>query len=249
MSYKKYTPSDTYTYAFGMFPTLEALTHAPHLCRAVLYQSRATKSEALTKIEALCEAHHIPFLLDEKTVSRLAPSDNTFVMTVVDKPATPLAPHANHLVLVSPSDMGNLGTIFRTALGFGMTHIALIQPCADYHDPRAVRASMGAIFSLHINKYPTFEAYRAQFPHHTLYPTMTTSANPLASVLFATPYAVIFGNESAGLPPEFATMGHAVVIPHTQRIDSLNLAVSVGIVLYHTALSDPSTGEKPIFSP
>jgi TrmH family RNA methyltransferase len=236
MSYKKYTPSDPHTYAFGMFPTLEALTRAPHLCRAVLYESRATKSDALTKIEALCEAHHIPFLLDEKTVSRLSPSDNTFVMTVVDKPTTPLAPHANHLVLVSPSDMGNLGTIFRTALGFGMTHIALIQPCADYHDPRAVRASMGAIFSLNIHKYPSFEAYRAQFPSHSLYPTMTTSAIPLASVTFPPPYAVIFGNESAGLPPEFATIGQPIVIPHTNSIDSLNLAVAVGIVLYHTSL-------------
>ncbi len=174
--YKKYAPQDTHSYAFGFFPSLEALTHAPHACRAVLYEARAHKSDALPKIHALCEAHGIPFIQDDKTLSKLAPSENTFIMTVFDKLSTPLAPDKNHLVLVSPSDMGNLGTIFRTALGFGVGHIALIQPCADYHDPRAVRASMGAVFSLNIAKYSTFEAYRAQFPHHNAYPLMTDGA-------------------------------------------------------------------------
>jgi TrmH family RNA methyltransferase len=236
MSYKKYSPQDTHSYAFGFFPSLEALTRAPHLCRTVLYDARAHKSDALAKIEALCMAHDIPFVLDDKTVTKLAPSENTFIMTVFDKPTTPLSADSNHLVLVSPSDMGNLGTIFRTALGFGMTQLALIQPCADYHDPRAIRASMGAVFSLHISKYPTFEAYRAQFPHHALYATMTDGAIPLQSVKFAPPYAVIFGNESAGLPPEFGQMAQAVVIPHSDTIDSLNLAIAVGVVLYHSSL-------------
>lgn len=230
--YKKYSPQDTHSYAFGFFPSLEALTHIPHLCRAVIYESRAQKSDALPKIEALCKTHHIPFTQDDKTLTKLAPSENTFILTVFDKPTTPLSADKNHLVLVSPSDMGNLGTIFRTALGFGMTHIALIQPCADYHDPRAVRASMGAVFSLNIQKYPTFEAYRADFPHHHAYPLMTDGAKSLAQVQFTAPYALIFGNESAGLPPHFAHIGQTVFISHSDEIDSLNLAIAVGIVLY-----------------
>lgn len=232
MTYKKYSPQDTHSYAFGFFPSLEALTHAPQHCRAVLYESRAHKSDALPKIQTLCEVHHIPFIQDDKTLAKLAPSENTFIMTVFDKPNTPLLANENHLVLVSPSDMGNLGTIFRTALGFGISHIALIQPCADYHDPRAVRASMGALFSLNITKYPTFEAYRAQFPHHHAYPLMTDGAKPLDTTPFIPPYSLIFGNESAGLPPHFAQLGQSVVIPHSHAIDSLNLAIAVGIVLY-----------------
>ena len=232
MSYKKYHPNSDYTYAFGFFPSLEALHHAPHRCLAVLYDMRAQKSEALGTIEALCSAHAIPFLADDKTVSRLAPSDNTFVITVIKKTHTLLSAGDNHLVLVSPSDMGNLGTIFRTALGFDMRHIALIQPCADEADPRVIRASMGAVFRLNIQKFVTYEHYADQFPHHHAYPMMTDGAIPLADVHFSPPYRLIFGNESAGLPPNFAQMGQSVVIPHSDSIDSLNLAIAVGVVLY-----------------
>lgn len=232
MSYKKYQPDFHHTYAFGFFPSLEALHHAPKRCLAVLYDARARKSEALSKIEVLCSAHAIPFVLDDKTVSRLAPSDNTFVITVIEKTHTPLGADDNHLVLVSPSDMGNLGTIFRTALGFGMRHIALIQPCADEADPRVIRASMGAVFRLQIQKFASYTEYADQFPHHHSYPMMTDGAIPLASVSFTPPYRLIFGNESSGLPANFAHIGQSVVIPHSDAIDSLNLAIAVGVVLY-----------------
>jgi len=46
------------------------------------------------------------------------------------------------------------------------------------------------------------------------------------------PYALVFGNEGSGLPPEFAQMGQAVRIPHNDKIDSLNLSIAVGIGAY-----------------
>ena len=46
------------------------------------------------------------------------------------------------------------------------------------------------------------------------------------------PYALVFGNEASGLPPEFGRLGQSVVIPHSSAIDSLNLAVAVSIGAY-----------------
>ena len=46
------------------------------------------------------------------------------------------------------------------------------------------------------------------------------------------PYALVFGNEGSGLPAEFAAMGQAVRIPHSNEIDSLNLSIAVGIGAY-----------------
>lgn len=232
MAYKKYTSDSPHTYAFGFYPSLEALQHIPQQCLTVMYDARAHKSEALEKIRHICLAHHIPFIQDDKAVSRLAPAENTFVITVVKKYRAWLGAEDNHLVLVSPSDMGNLGTIFRTALGFDMRHIALIQPCADADDPRVVRASMGAVFRLHIQPFADFATYQRQFPTHHLYPLMTTGATPLSQIHFSPPYSLIFGNESSGLPAEFTHIGQTVVIPHSDAIDSLNLAVAVGVVLY-----------------
>ena len=44
--------------------------------------------------------------------------------------------------------MGNLGTIMRTMVGFGMEDLAIIRPGVDAYDPKVIRASMGSIFHL-----------------------------------------------------------------------------------------------------
>ena len=46
------------------------------------------------------------------------------------------------------------------------------------------------------------------------------------------PFSLIFGNEAAGLPVEFASVGQSVRIRHTDSIDSLNLSLAAGIGLY-----------------
>ena len=46
-------------------------------------------------------------------------------------------------------------------------------------------------------------------------------------------HALIFGNESSGLDDAFLNYGQSVFIPHTSKIDSLNLSQSLGIGLYH----------------
>ena len=45
-------------------------------------------------------------------------------------------------------------------------------------------------------------------------------------------FSLIFGNEAAGLPQEFAGIGTSVVIPHSDKIDSLNLPVAAGTAMY-----------------
>ena len=61
------------------------------------------------------------------------------------RPGTPSAGVGLHLHGVS--DPGNLGTLLRSAQGFGPAHVALADGCADPLSPRAVRASMGALYA------------------------------------------------------------------------------------------------------
>ena len=65
----------------------------------------------------------------------------------------------NHVVLVNPGDMGNMGTIMRTMLGFNYYNLAIIRPGVDVFDPRVLRASMGAMFHLNIEYFDSFEDY------------------------------------------------------------------------------------------
>lgn len=233
-SLEAYRRALDYSYAPGLFPCREAITHRPDLVRRVLLHSKAEHSAATDRLLSLCQANGIRVETADRALARLSGKENVFAAAVFAKEQAALSPGSNHLVLHETSDSGNLGTMLRTALGFGYTDIAVIRPATDPFDPRVIRASMGAIFSLRLTEYGGFDAYREAFPQHALYPFMLQSSATLHEVCQSArfPHALIFGNEGSGLPEHFATLGQAVRIPHGDTIDSLNLAIAAGIGMY-----------------
>lgn len=222
-----------YSYAPGVFPSLEALVKHPETVRRVLISSKGTQSEGVQKMIALAEKHHIRVETADKALSRISGKENCFAAAVFEKRPAQLS-SGNHIVLHHISDAGNLGTILRAALGFGYPDIAIIRPATDVYDPKVVRASMGALFSLRLREYDDFSVYRNEFPHHAAYPFMLDGSMLMDDAVAdkKSPCCLIFGNEGAGLPAEFARLGQPVRIPHSQDIDSLNLSVAAAIGMY-----------------
>ncbi len=228
---KRYRKDFEHSYAFGVFATLELLQHRPDQTVSVLLHSKGNRNEGVLKIERLCARHHIRVEHNDTAIERLTNREDEYAVGVFRKVEHRLDRNTSHVVLVNPADMGNLGAIVRTMAAFGFEDLALIHPAVDAFDPRAVRASMGALFQVRLSYFDTFEDYRRRFGH-ALYPFITQAPTPLEAVGFARPCALIFGNESAGLPDEFRQTGTPVSIPITHRVDSLNLAVAVGIALH-----------------
>lgn len=223
-----------YSYAPGLFPSLEAMTKAPELVRRLLISARGRDSEGVKKLIALAESRGIRVEEADRALNRISGKENCFAAAVFEKRPGTLEKQADHVVLHHISDQGNLGTILRTALGFGYNDIAVIRPAADAYDPKVVRASMGAIFSLRVREYEDYESYRLSYPDHAAYPFMLDGSVQLdgAAAAAERPCALIFGNEGAGLPPEFQKIGQPVRIPISCEIDSLNLAVAAAIGMY-----------------
>jgi TrmH family RNA methyltransferase len=242
MRLKKYARDDSHAYTFGLFPTLELLRFQPAQVSEVLLHSSGERSEGIAKLRTQCQQMHIPVEINDKLIERIAPKDNTYAVGVFRKYQPQLEARANHLALVNPADMGNLGTTIRTLLGFGLTNLALIKPAADIFDPRAIRASMGALFQLTFAYFDSFEAYRAVFTRHHLYPFMTDGQTTIRTARFESPFVLIFGSESSGLPPHYHQLGTSVSIPHADAIDSLNLSVAIGIAVYQATHADFSDG-------
>ena len=222
-----------YSYAPGVFPSMEAMLKRPELVRRLLISAKGQESEGVQKLCALAEKNHIRVEIADKALSRISGKENCFAAVVFEKHPAPFN-DGDHIVLHHISDAGNLGTILRAALGFGYFNIAIIRPATDVYDPKVVRASMGAIFSLHVKEYDDFESYRAEYPDHYPYPFMLDGSVMMDDAVSAAQYpcALIFGNEGAGLPPEFARLGQPVRIPHSNAIDSLNLSVAAAIGMY-----------------
>jgi TrmH family RNA methyltransferase len=231
MQLKKYTHDAPYSYTFGVFPTLELLRYQPKFAEQILIHSRSERNEGVDKIHALCSTARIPINRDDKLIERLSPKENTYSIGVFKKYRPALDSQANHVVLVNPGDMGNLGTTLRTIVGFGITDLALIKPAVDIFDPRAIRASMGALFQVNFAYYDTFNDYHDIFKHNA-YPFMTDGEVSIQRADFRSPFALIFGSESSGLSPGYHGIGTSVTIHHSPAIDSLNLSVAIGIAVY-----------------
>jgi RNA methyltransferase, TrmH family len=130
---------------------------------------------------------------------------------------------------------GNLGTIIRTASAAGASGIILIGPSADPFDPAAVKASMGALFTMPV----TTAASAAEFLDWAAERDLAVvAASGRASMScwdadLRPPLALLLGSEGTGLPDDLlAAADLRVAIPMTGTAESLNLAVAAGILLY-----------------
>ena len=223
-----------YSYALGIYPATVLIETRPEAARRLLLSPEGLNSEGVALLREKCRALAIREEEADRVLRRESRKDNCFAAVVFDKYASPPAPDKPHVVLCQISDQGNLGTALRACLAFGIRDVALIRPSVDAFDPHAVRASMGAIFPMNIETYDRFADYRAVYPDHALRPFMLDGATELDEAARTRPelFALVFGNEATGLPPEFSKMGRPVFIPQGREVDSLNLSVAVALGVY-----------------
>ena len=243
MKLSRYKRSSPVSYAFGATLTYELLKVSPNLIKRVFLRPNQKHSHGINSIIAQLAAFNIPIIENTKAFNVLGAKDNCLIIAEFDKPTMQLEATAEtpHIVLVNPSDAGNLGTIIRSAVAFGYNNLAIITPATDHFDPKVVRASMGAIFHINIELFASFDDYLAK------YETINSSRKRLLYSFMINPEAVnladvtlndgsfslIFGNEASGLPQEFADKTQAVFISQTPLVDSLNLSIAAGVAMYN----------------
>jgi TrmH family RNA methyltransferase len=139
-----------------------------------------------------------------------------------EKPEGPLC-----VYLHGVGDPGNVGTVLRSARAFGASGVAFGPGCADPHGPKAVRASMGAIFDVEISRVESI----AELPGERV--ALVADPSPPAQVLsgFGGPATLLVGAERDGLPVEVvAACDRTAWIPI--EAESLNAAMAATVALY-----------------
>ncbi|HET9093796.1 MAG TPA: RNA methyltransferase [Solirubrobacteraceae bacterium] len=170
-----------------------------------------------------------------RSVSDLASGTRTLAVYHERWEAVPLGPLCVYLHGVS--DPGNVGTVLRSAAAFGASCVALGPGSADPFSPKAVRASMGAIFVV-----PVVRVTPEGLPGVTV--ALDAGAErSLAQVVAELPpggdVSLLIGAERPGLPAEVtAAADHAARIPIAT--ESLNAAIATSVALYELS-RQPST--------
>ena len=148
------------------------------------------------------------------------------------------APNALLLVACGLQDPGNLGTMMRSAQAFGASGVVTMTETVSPFNPKATRASAGAIFHLpvFVDEPPDalFKALRAAGVR--IVATDRQSPSAISSADLRGPLAILIGQEAAGIPPEIEGEADLLLsIPIRPGMDSLNAATAASIFLYEVA--------------
>jgi len=142
------------------------------------------------------------------------------------------------LVAVGIQNPGNVGALLRAAEAAGATGAYLAEGCADPFSWKALRGSMGSAFRIpHVRRVAARETLERLRARGVATVAATTSGGaPYDQVDLTRPVALVLGNEGAGLDDEILAAASArVAIPMKGGVESLNVAVAAGILLFEAA--------------
>lgn len=140
----------------------------------------------------------------------------------------------NALLLEAVQDPGNLGTILRTAAAVGVSQVLLSPDSASPWSPKALRAGMGAQFSLAVHEGCDLRAIAKEASIPVLATALALDGVLLYDIDLSTPVAWVLGNEGQGVSKELAELAsERVMIPQVQSaVESLNVSAAAAVCLY-----------------
>jgi TrmH family RNA methyltransferase len=139
------------------------------------------------------------------------------------------------LFLNEINNPSNLGAILRTSEAAGIAGVIVSPRSADVFSPKSLRASMGAAFRLPVEIEVELGEVLQWAASWDLTSTAADigAAAPYTSVNWQKPRLLVFGSEAHGLPEEdLRRIAEPTFIPMQNGVESLNLAVSCGIILF-----------------
>ncbi|HOB25529.1 MAG TPA: RNA methyltransferase [Bacilli bacterium] len=141
-------------------------------------------------------------------------------------------PFGNILILDDVQNPLNLGTIIRSSVAFGIDTIIASTNTVDVYNDKVIRGSEGMIFNINYIKADLAKIIPS-LSEYTIYTTNVTTGESLDKINIDKPYAIIVGNEGAGVSDEVASYAtNTIYIPMNDKCESLNVSIATSIILY-----------------
>ncbi len=139
------------------------------------------------------------------------------------------------ILLENIKDLGNLGTILRTAKAFNQDAVILFGDTVDLYNPKCVRSAVGNLWKIPVVQIKDFKIIQSAFASFERVATLPKAQDTILLKKFNVklPYLIMFGSEAEGLSRnliDFSTQ--KVTIEMNRDVESLNLSVSAGIIIY-----------------
>lgn len=208
--------------------------------RSVLVTDAATHDNALESLSGDAEIAQTPDRIFRSLSQTVNPQGIAALVEIRAPEFSKILAEPDLILLVACGvrDPGNLGTMMRTGEAFGAGAVVTLKSTVNAFNPKVTRSSGGAVFRLPV--YPGWEA-DLLFKRLRAAGIRTVAANPdgklgVTGADLRGPLAILIGNEAAGLDPELARQADLHLrIPIRAEINSVNAAISAGILLYEAA--------------
>jgi len=209
--------------------------------RAVFFSESAQSRAArlLPQIGSHVETLLLPDKLFAGSVSSESPQGIAALVNVKRFTLPEILDHASNgplLVIAGVQDPGNLGTILRSAEAFGAKGVLLGEGTVSAYNNKVIRASAGSAFRIPMAKVTLGDAITGMRERgFRLLAASSHKGVPLPQADLAGQTAIFIGNEGAGLDKKLLTqMDELIIIPHSDRVESLNAGIAASIVLYES---------------
>lgn len=135
------------------------------------------------------------------------------------------------VLLDNISDAGNMGTILRTAVARNVETVLLYGDCVDVFSPKVVRASMGGLFNINIKKVNSCQLDKLLNEFSLI--GLDVQGESIYNFKRNEKLILAVGNEAHGLSADIKDKCHKFVcLPMSDKIESLNAAISISVALF-----------------
>ncbi len=230
----------------GRNPILEALKSHANIDKIFIHQTLRGPFEI--EVRQLCKKNTIPLIkVPEQKLNRMNSGNHqgvvAFITPVKIYQLSEIIPWVYEqgrnpfiLILDGVTDVGNFGAIARSALAFGVDAMVLSTKRSVSLSADAIKASSGALLKLPICRCPTVidGVKYIQNQGLNVFASSLKANESLEKQDFNVPKAVVIGAEDRGVSREVLELAdHQFKIPQSEKMDSLNVSVATGIILYH----------------
>lgn len=199
----------------------EALKHD-----ITLEQLFVIDTEAAPQVD--CPVYYVTVEVMKKLATTETPQP---ILGVARIPGAKTSSENKVLYLDNLQDPGNVGTILRSAVAFGLKHIVLSPDCVDIFEPKVVRSAQGAHFQLTFDVCSD-EQIKKRYDSHQIVVTALGDAVSLATFIPNEKWLLVVGNEGNGVRQSLKQLADQRICIDSPGMESLNVAVATSICLY-----------------
>ena len=140
------------------------------------------------------------------------------------------------IILDSLQDPGNLGSVIRSSVAFGVQHIVLTEDTADVYNTKTIRSAMGSLFRVKVTKVTNLEnfvRYARENSRRVFSAELREGAISLNDITLNENDIIIIGNEGHGIRSSVSVLcDNSIYIPISENTESLNASCAAGIFMW-----------------